>query len=186
MEYKAEIFDNTLRQDMTFFDKPENGTGALVSRLASEPDSLQELLSLNLILMTVTLVNLVSSFILAIAVGWKLGLILGLGGLPLLVGSGYIRIRLEYKLESETADRFATSSAMAAERCKGIRTVSSLALEPAVIQRYADSLQSIAKDAILSLVWNMFFYALSQSMSFLIMGLGFWLEFLWFTFTDTF
>ncbi|KAJ6442420.1 lipid A export ATP-binding/permease protein msbA [Purpureocillium lavendulum] len=172
--YRSEIFNNTLRQDMTFFDHPHNSTGALVSRLAAEPTSLQELLSMNVALLVVNVVNLLSSAILAIAVGWKLGLVLAFGALPVLVGAGYVRIRLEFKFEDDTAGRFAESSGVAAEAVMGIRTVSSLALERAVVERYEARLQGIAGAAMSSLGWKMFFYALSQSVSFLAMGLGFW------------
>ncbi|KID97448.1 multidrug resistance protein 1, partial [Metarhizium majus ARSEF 297] len=172
--YRGEIFNNTLRQDMAFFDKPENGTGALVSRLASEPTSLQELLSMNISLLVICIVNLVASCILAIISGWKLGLVLTFAALPFIVGSGYMRIRLEFKFEEDTVERFAKSSAVAAEAVMGIRTVSSLALERAVIERYREKLQGIARYAIGSLGYKMFFYALSQSVSMLAMGLGFW------------
>lgn len=172
--YRGEIFNNTLRQDMPFFDKPENGTGALVSRLASEPTSLQELLSMNISLLVICIVNLVASCILAIVSGWKLGLVLTFGALPFVVGSGYMRIRLEFKFEEDTVGRFAKSSAVAAEAVMGIRTVSSLALERAVIERYSERLQGIARHAIGNLGFKMLFYALSQSVSMLAMGLGFW------------
>ncbi|ATY62376.1 multidrug resistance 1 [Cordyceps militaris] len=172
--YRAELFDNTLRQDMTFFDKPENNTGSLVSRVASEPTSLQELLSINCVLILITVVNILSSVILALCYGWKLSLVLALGGLPILVASGYLRIRLEFKFETDTADRFSQSSGLASEAVMGIRTVSSLALEQAIISRYHDSLQHIAADAISGLGWKMLFYSLSQSISLLVMCLGFW------------
>ncbi|PHH60177.1 hypothetical protein CDD81_2063 [Ophiocordyceps australis] len=172
--YRCEVFDNTLRQDMSFFDKPSNSTGALVSLLASEPTSLQDLLSFNVLLLVINAVNLLSSSILAIVYGWKLGLVLSLGALPLLVASGYVRIRLEGKFEEDTAGRFAQSSGVAAEAVMGIRTISSLALEPRVIERYQETLQGIAQHAIGSLGVKMFFYALSQSISFLVMALGFW------------
>lgn len=172
--YRAEIFNNTLRQDMVFFDHPEHSTGALVSRLSAEPTSLQELLSMNLSLMLVNIVNLLSSAILAIVYGWKLGLVLSLGTLPVLVGAGYVRIRLEYKFDDDTTGRFARSSGLASEAVLAIRTVSSLALERAIIDRYRDSLDGIAKKAIGGLGWRMLFYSLSQSISFLAMGLGFW------------
>lgn len=172
--YRGEIFDNTLRQDMAFFDRPENSTGALVSRLAAEPTSLQELLSMNVALLAINLVNLLSSSVLAVAVGWKLGLVLALGALPVLVGAGYVRIRLEFKFEDDTAGRFAKSSGVAAEAVMGIRTVSSLALERAVVERYEERLRGIAGTAIGSLGWKMLFYALSQSVSLLAMALGFW------------
>lgn len=172
--YRAEIFNNTLRQDMPFFDKPENGTGALVARLSSEPTSLQELLSMNIALLIICIVNLVASCILAIVSGWKLGMVLTFGALPFVVGSGYMRIRLEFKFEEDTVERFAKSSAVAAEAVMGIRTVSSLALEQAVVERYNEKLQGIARQAIGNLGFKMFFYALSQSVSLLAMGLGFW------------
>ncbi|KAL6406964.1 hypothetical protein AUP68_09781 [Ilyonectria robusta] len=172
--YRGEIFNNTLRQDMTFFDNPNHGTGALVSRLSTEPTSLQELLSMNVALIMINIVTVLSSAILAIVYGWKLGLALVFGALPVLVVSGYARVRLEYKFDDDTAARFAKSSNLASEAVLGIRTVSSLALEGAVIERYSSALEGLAKEAIASLGWKMLFYALSQSASFLAMALGFW------------
>ncbi|KAG6122743.1 hypothetical protein E4U14_004866 [Claviceps sp. LM454 group G7] len=172
--YRRDILDNTLRQDMTFFDIPENSTGALVSRLATEPLSLQELLSINVALIVICIVNVLCSCIIAIVYGWKLGLVLSFGALPILIGAGYLRIRLETKFEQDTAERFAISSAIAAEAAMSIRTICSLALEETVIERYSQSLQGIVRDSIGSLGVKMFFYALSQSVSLLIMGLGFW------------
>ncbi|KAI9163712.1 ABC multidrug transporter MDR5 [Paramyrothecium foliicola] len=172
--YRGEIFDNTLRQDMVFFDNPENGTGALVSRLSSEPTSLQELVSMNIALLLINIINILSSSILAIVTGWKLGLVLCLGALPVVVGAGYLRIRLEFKFDDDTVKLFATSSGMASESVMAIRTVSSLALERAVVEKYHNSLDGIAQTAMKSSAWKMLFYSLSQSLSFLAMALGFW------------
>ncbi|OLN94073.1 Leptomycin B resistance protein pmd1-like protein 8 [Colletotrichum chlorophyti] len=145
--YKLELFENTLKQEMSFFDEPMNTAGALVSRLSREPTNLQEPMSANLGLIFVNIVNLASSCVLAIAVGWKLGLVLVFGALPPLVFSGWLRIRLEYKLDNDTAARFAESSGLAAEAVTAIRTVSSLGLERNILD--------------------------SQSVSFLTMALGF-------------
>ncbi|RDA94952.1 hypothetical protein CP533_0185 [Ophiocordyceps camponoti-saundersi (nom. inval.)] len=172
--YRSEIFSNTLRQHMAFFDRPENSTGALVSRLASEPTSLQELLSVNMELLLINAINLVSSAALAIAYGWKLGLTLSLGALPVLVFAGYIRIRLEYQFEKDTAALFARGSGIAAEAAMGIRTVSSLALERVVVGRFEEALRNVATRALAGLGWRMFFYSLSQSVSLLASALGFW------------
>ena len=173
-EYRSETFDNTLRQHMTFFDRPENSTGALAARVSSEPASLQELISFNLFVLLINFFSLISSAILAIAYGWKLGLVLSLGGLPVLIGAGYIRIRLEYKFDEDAAGRFAQSSGYASEAAMAIRTVSSLALEKVVVDRYHGLLKNLANEAMVSLVWKMCFYSLSQSISFLVTGLGFW------------
>lgn len=172
--YRLEIFNSVLRQEIAFFDAPDNGTGALVSRLSTEPTALQELLSSNIALILTISINLVSSCVLAISFGWKLGLVLTFGALPPLVASGYVRIRLELKLDDDTATRFANSASIAAEAVSAIRTVTSLAMETEVLARYEDSLRSIAKTSVKGLVRTMFWYALSQSISFLSMALGFW------------
>ena len=71
--YRLEMFERVLSQDMDFFDRPENSSGALTSKLSSLPTALQELISANILLMFIVFVNIVSCSILAIAYGWKLG-----------------------------------------------------------------------------------------------------------------
>lgn len=172
--YRIEMFHNTMRQEMAFFDKPENSAGALVARLSSDPQNLQELISLNIALLLINIVNVGSSCILAIAVGWKLGLVLVFGALPPLVACGYLRIRLEYKLDEDNANRFAESAGLAAEAVMAIRTVASLTLEKKILARFQSAVSGTVNEAFRSLGWRMLWYALSQSISFLAMALGFW------------
>ncbi|KAF2258210.1 multidrug resistance protein 1 [Lojkania enalia] len=172
--YRLEILNLILKQDMNFFDKEENGSGALASNLSSYPNNLLELLGFNLMLILVNIVNVVSSSILALIVGWKLGLAIVFGALPPVIFSGYLRIRLEFKLEEDTGKRFADSAALASEAVSAIRTVSSLALEKYVLGKYQERLRSVAKCSIKALVWTMFWYSLTQSISFLAIALGFW------------
>ncbi|KAK3489025.1 P-loop containing nucleoside triphosphate hydrolase protein [Neurospora hispaniola] len=172
--YRYTIFDCVVRQDMTFFDMPGNSPGALVSHLSKEPESLHELLSMNMGVIAIVVVNLLSSCILAVVIGWKLGLTLVFGALPPLVFSGYLRIRLEIKLDDDTSDRFADSTGIASEAIMAIRTISSLAMERQILDRYENKLRSIAATSVKSLTWTMVWYALSQSISFLSMALGFW------------
>ncbi|KAI4694089.1 uncharacterized protein J4E84_002669 [Alternaria hordeiaustralica] len=172
--YRREIFDLVLKQDMAFFDDQDNASGALASKLGAYPDALRDLMGFNLMLIFINIVNIVSSSILAIVVGWKLGLVVVFGAMPPIVFSGYLRIRLEFKLEDLTGKRFASSAALASEAVSAIRTVSSLALERHILARYEDRLRGVARDGIKALVWTMFWYALTQSISFLAMALGFW------------
>lgn len=172
--YRLELFNNIMRQDMAFFDEQAHSTGALVSRLSAEPQNIMELLSMNLGMIFVNIINVVSSCVLAIAIGWKLGLVLTFGALPPLLVAGYVRIRLESKLDEDTNERFASSAGHATEATLAIRTVASLALESCTIDKFSHSLQGIAERSSKVLAWNMFWYSLSQSISFLAMALGFW------------
>jgi ATP-binding cassette subfamily B (MDR/TAP) protein 1 len=172
--YRLEIFQLILKQDMNFFDKTENASGSLAANLSSYPNSLTELLGFNIMLIFINVVSVLSSSILAIVIGWKLGLTIVFGALPLVVFSGYLRIRLEFKLEEDTSKRFSSSAALASEAVSAIRTVSSLALERHIIEGYQDRLHGVAKRSMKALIWTMFWYSLTQSISFLAMALGFW------------
>ncbi|OAL47500.1 multidrug resistance protein-like protein 1 [Pyrenochaeta sp. DS3sAY3a] len=172
--YRREIFELILKQDMAFFDQEVNASGALASNLSIYPNNLLELLGFNLMLIFVNVVNVISSSILAIAVGWKLGLVVVFGALPPIVFSGYLRIRLEFKLEEATGHRFASSAALASEAVSAIRTVSSLALEKHILGKYEERLRHVAQSGMKALIWTMFWYSLTQSVSFLAMALGFW------------
>ena len=135
---------------------------------------MQELISANILLVIIVCVNLVSSSVLAIAYGWKLGLVVVCGGLPLLVGAGFWRIRMENQTEDRNSKAFAASAGLASEAVTSIRTIASLALEREILKEYADMLSNIVKRSMRSLLVTIFWYALSQSIEFLVMALGFW------------
>lgn len=80
--------------DQDFFDKPDNSSGSLTSKLTSVPNGLLELISANIMLMFIVLVNVVSSSVLAIAYGWKLGLVVVFGGMPVLLGCGLAKVSI--------------------------------------------------------------------------------------------
>ncbi|MCJ1396244.1 hypothetical protein MMC18_009133 [Xylographa bjoerkii] len=171
---RREMVERMVYFDQDFFDRPENSSGSLTSKLSSVPTALQELMAQNLGLILNVLVNIVSSSALGIAFGWKLGLVIVFGGLPLLIASGYIRIRLDQKLESSTGEQFAGSAGLATEAVTSIRTISALTLEASILREYNEALGDIMAKVIPGLVVTLIPYALSQSIDFLIMGLGFW------------
>lgn len=163
-----------LNLDLSFFDRPENSTGALTSKLSLVPDALAELVSQNVFLILVCFVNIAGSCILAIAYGWKLGLVVVFTGMPILLGSGMARTKLEQKFERDTTERFAESAALATEAVTSIRTLASLTQEEQVCSEYRATLDRIASQAKFTISLTSLGYALSQSLEFLLMALGFW------------
>ncbi|KAL9091601.1 MAG: hypothetical protein Q9159_001339 [Coniocarpon cinnabarinum] len=172
--YRCELFRNTMKQDIGFFDAEHNATGAICSRLLSNASDLNELLGINSGLILINISTVVSISIMGIAYGWKLGLVCVFAVLPPMVFSGYARIRLEYKLEEATSKRFASSTAIATEAISAIRTVASLTLENKMLQIYRNRLDVVAKQSMKALTFTMFWYALMQCINFLAMALGFW------------
>ncbi|KAJ8113541.1 hypothetical protein OPT61_g4346 [Boeremia exigua] len=172
--YRREMIERIISFDQDFFDRPENSSGALTSKMSSAPTSLQELMSANLGLMFNILVNIIGSSIMGIAFGWKLGLTLVFGGLTIIVAAGYYRIRLDQKLEAAIEKQFSASAGLATESVTSIRTVSMLTLETSILNQYSDTLHAITSKVIRNLVFALVPYALSQSADFLVMALGFW------------
>ncbi|KAF4979221.1 hypothetical protein FZEAL_4530 [Fusarium zealandicum] len=173
-QYRLELFKQVISMDIEFFDRPENASGALTSILTSVPTGLQELISVNIFVILITILNLVASSCLALGYGWKLGLVMIFGGLPPLLGFGYIRVRLESKLNDINEERFRESASLASETVSSLRTVAALTSESEFLEEYSLALGNIVRHSIKYLSFTMIPYAVSQSIDFLIMALGFW------------
>lgn len=169
-----EMFRSYLRQDMTFYDQPGHTTGSLVSHLSTKPTSLQELLGFNVGIIIVALVNIISSSTLALAIGWKLALVVLAALIIPIVFCGYLRIRLESMLDEGISNRFSQSAALAGEAVSAIRTVASLAIERTILARYTSELAGIERRSTKSFIWTTFWLSLTQSLSLLSMALSFW------------
>jgi len=173
-KYRKQILDCYLRQDIQFFDRSENTTGALASRLDSYPQSVLELMGINVALIGLSMVNVMACSVMAIAFTWKLGLVVVLAGLPPTIISGWGRIRLETKLDRDTSKRYSTSASIASEAVTAIRTVSSLGIEKSVLARYTSELDLAVAQSTRSMFLMMLAFALTQSVEYFFLALGFW------------
>jgi ATP-binding cassette, subfamily B (MDR/TAP), member 1 len=133
--YRSEYFGAMLRQDIAFYDLEGNSSGALTSRLSTDPQRLQDLVSANIGLILIVIVNLLSSCTLALAIGWKLSLVAIFGCLPPLFFAGFMRMRLEMQNQDRNAAMYQESARFASEAVGAIRTVSSLTLESKVLEK---------------------------------------------------
>ncbi|KAJ4046713.1 hypothetical protein NW760_007605 [Fusarium oxysporum] len=140
VKLRKEIFSSVIRQDVRFFDRPENTVGALISRLDSYPQAVLELMGFNVALVVLLSINVIASSILALVVSWKLGVVGVFATMPPMLLSGYARIRLEMKMDTDMGKRFSASSSLASETITAIRTISSLSIEEGVLARYTKEL----------------------------------------------
>ncbi|KAK6224273.1 ATP-binding cassette sub-family B member 5 [Colletotrichum tabaci] len=171
---RKDLLSGILRQDLRFFDRPENTVGSLTSRIESNTQAVTELMGFNVALVTMSLVNVVASSILGIAVSWKLGLVGVFAGIPPMLLAGYARIRIETKMDAEIDRKFSASASVASETVNAIRTVSSLAIERSMLQRYTGELDAAISGSLLPLCNMMVWFALTQAIEYFILALGFW------------
>jgi ATP-binding cassette, subfamily B (MDR/TAP), member 1 len=163
-----------LRQDLRFFDRPENTTGALSSRVDSYPQAVFELMGFNVALILVSVLSLLSCSIVALAYGWRLGVVIIFAGLPPMLLSGYARLKMEAQMDIKISKRFSQSASIASEAISAIRTVSSLAIENSVLDNYDKELQHAITDSVKPICLIMLPFAFTQSVEYAFQALGFW------------
>lgn len=172
--YRRGYFDAMLRQDVAFFDTRGHGASEMTSRLLLHPQRLQNLLSTNLALIIVIFVDIVSCFVLAVAMGWRLGLVVIAGGMPTLFGAGYLRLRLDMANEDRLTQMYLESARFASEAVAAIRTVSSLTLEDKVLDAFRARLDECAGREVRSKMITMIAHSFAESISMAVTSLAFW------------
>lgn len=171
---RRQSLNDILRQDLQFFDRPENSTGALTSRIDSNPQSILELMGFNIALIFIGIFNLTVCSIIGFAHSWRLAVVVVLAGLPPMVGAGWFKIRFGAKLEANNSERAASSAAVASEAVTAMRTVSSLAIEEVVLAKYTTELNNAIAGSVKPLLLTTLFFGMTQSFEFFFMALGFW------------
>jgi len=162
--YRSEYFDAMLRQDIGFFDLEGNASGALTSRLSTDSQALQDLVSANLGLITIVIVNILGCWTLALILGWKLTLVAIFGCLPALFFAGFMRMRMEMQSQDKIAARYEESARFASEAVGAIRTIASLNLEAKVLRLYGDRLGATVKSFYRHVLVTMILFGLSDSL----------------------
>lgn len=173
-KYRQEYLENVLRKRIAFFDAEGNSPGSISSRVASDPEQIEMVLGAQMAMAYVSVFNLLGSLIIAFYYGWKLSLVGTCVILPIVLGAGFIRVRLELKFEDMNAKVFAESSQFAVEAVSAFRTVTSLILEDTIEKRYDELMSQHVKTAtVKSLTWTLAF-AFSNSADMLCQAFMFW------------
>ncbi|KFY08733.1 hypothetical protein V492_05961, partial [Pseudogymnoascus sp. VKM F-4246] len=170
---RDQAFRTMLRQDIAFFDQDENTAGALTSFLSTETTHIAGLSGATLGTILTVVVTLVAALAVAIAIGWKLSLVVA-STIPILLGCGFLRFWILAQFQSRSKKAYESSASYACEATSAIRTVASLTRENDVLENYRRQLAGQAVVSLKSTLRSSTLYASSQSMTLLVMALGFW------------
>lgn len=170
---RGQAFRSMLRQDITFFDREENSTGALTSFLSTETKHLSGIsgVTLGTILMTST--TLGAAMIISLAIGWKLALVC-ISVVPVLLGCGFYRFYMLAQFQRRSKAAYEGSASYACEATSAIRTVASLTREQEVWESYHAQLDAQGRKSVISVLKSSLLYAASQALVFFCVALGFW------------
>lgn len=170
---RDQAFRSMLRQDIAFFDRDENSAGALTSFLSTETTHIAGLSGATLGTILTVVVTLIAALAVSIAIGWKLSLVVA-STIPILLGCGFLRFWILAQFQSRSKKAYESSASYACEGTSAIRTVASLTREADVLDKYKKQLASQAVVGLKSTLRSSILYASSQSMTLLVMALGFW------------
>lgn len=163
-----------LRQDLRFFDRQENTVGAMTARLDSNPQAVLELMGINISFSIISIFSVIACCILSLVVAWKVGVVGIFVGLPPLLLSGWLRMKLELGLNTIVNKSFSRSASLASETVLAIRTVSSLAIEQDVLRRYTNELDDAIRNCTPQLFHVMIWFSFTQAIEQFVLALGFW------------
>lgn len=170
---RDQAFRTMLRQDIAFFDNEENSAGALTSFLSTETTHVAGLSGTTLGTILTVLTTLIGAICLSLAFGWKLALVIA-STIPVLLGCGFLRFWVLARFQNRSRKAYESSASYACEATSAIRTVASLTREQDVLLHYRNQLAAQGKNSLKSVARSSTLYAGSQSLTFLVMALGFW------------
>lgn len=171
---RTEYFQNILKRPVPFYDLKENASGSLVSRLATDPRQIQDMLGVNGIFPVISVGSMLGCIAIAFAFGWKLSLVTVFAALPCVFFAAFMRIRYELEFEALNAEVYSGSSQFAAEAIHAFRTVSALTMESSILNRYAALLKQQQTKAFRKAWLATLVFAFSDSVELCAMALTFW------------
>jgi ATP-binding cassette subfamily B (MDR/TAP) protein 1 len=172
--YGQEYLNNMMRKRIAWFDDQGHSPGSLTSRLSSDVMQLRQLMTTEMSIALIAVVNLVGSLLISFVYGWKLTLVALFSIMPIILGAGYMRMRLEIQFEKKNAKVFEESSQFATEAVGAFRTVLSLIMEDMIGNRYQSLLVSHVKQAFGNAKYSTIVFAASDSLELGCMALAFW------------
>jgi ATP-binding cassette subfamily B (MDR/TAP) protein 1 len=166
-------FRTMLRQDIGFFDKPENSAGVLTSFLSTEATHMAGMSGVTLGTILLVLTTLIIGFAIALAIGWKLALVC-IASVPVVLGCGFYRFWMLARFQARAKQAYEKSASYACEATSAIRTVASLTREDEVLQHYRKQIEDQEAQSLRSVLSSSLLFAASQSFMLLCIALCFW------------
>ncbi|ORY01608.1 ABC multidrug transporter Mdr1 [Basidiobolus meristosporus CBS 931.73] len=170
---RSKTFNAMLRQEIGWFDRDSNNTGALVSALSTDATHVQGVSGVTLGTILQVFCTIVGGFIIGFVYGWKLTLVV-VACVPVLMGAGVIRMKMMNGYQEQQKKAYEYSAQLACEAASAVRTVASLTREQDVCAMYHKELDGPVKEGIKNAFGSSFIFALSQAIVFLVNALGFW------------
>ncbi|SCV74374.1 BQ2448_6806 [Microbotryum intermedium] len=170
---RKNTFASILRQDIAFFDRDENSTGHLTATIADYAQKINGLFGLTAGVIIQSCFTLLAGAIVGLSYAWRLALV-GIACMPITIAAGVVRLRVVVLKDVKNKKSHERSAQMACEAASAIRTVASLTREEDCCRIYSEYLEEPMRVSNRTAIWANLWYSISQSLTFLVIGLIFW------------
>lgn len=162
-----------LRQDIAWFQSPSHSPAALVSMLNMDTGHLSGLSGVILGTICSVTTSMLGGIILAHVVAWKIAIVL-LAVVPIMVVSGFLRLRVLAKFEQRHETAYLGAAALATEACTAIRTVAALSREHDIVRLYEEAVDKPYRESFRFIIQGNFWLALALAITYFVYALAYY------------
>ncbi|RIB29019.1 P-loop containing nucleoside triphosphate hydrolase protein, partial [Gigaspora rosea] len=166
-------FASILRQDISFFDEENNSVGALASHLSLDITHIKGLAGSTLGNILQIIATIIASIVVSFIFDWRLTLVC-LCCIPLLVGSGALRVKMLNGFQQKTKKAYENSAQIACEGADNIRTVAALTREDHLCKIYHNLLDEPMRQGFKNAFLASISFAFANSVNVLVNAVTFW------------
>ncbi|KAI5788367.1 ABC transporter-like protein [Geopyxis carbonaria] len=162
-----------LRQDLAWFSQPGRSPAALVGMLNMDSGHLSGLSGVILGTIVSVLTSMLGGIVLAHVVAWKIAIVL-LAAVPVMLVSGFLRLRILAKFEQRHETAYLDAAALATEACRAIRTVAALGREHDVTRLYRAAVEKPYQESLGFIVVGNFWLAFALAITYFVYALAYY------------
>lgn len=170
---QAKLLRNALIMDMTWFSKPGRSSLELTSTFTKDSGDIACLSGVALGTIFTVVTSVLGGIILAHAMAWKIAIVL-LAAVPIMLISGYVRLRMLAKSEIRHRTAYTKPTSLAIEACRNRRTVILFGLEDFILSEYHEALMKPHRASFRFTVLCNTLLALSFSITYFVYALAYW------------
>jgi ABC-type multidrug transport system fused ATPase/permease subunit len=170
---QATLLEWILHLDIAWFSAPGRSVHELTSSLSKDSGDLACLSGIALGTIFTIVVSVFGGIILAHVIACKIAVVL-LATVPVVLASGYIRLRLLAKTETRQRTAYHEATAGAIESCRSRRTITALGLEDFCLARYREALHAPYKAGLTSSAFCNTLLAFSLTVTYFVYALAYW------------
>ena len=169
------LFRALLTQEVGWFDKEENNSGALTSRLGTDAQHVRGAVGDSLALMTQNLCTCVAGLSIAFISGWKMTLVI-LATVPFLVVSGLITSKMQQRAfgDGQASSTMAAANQVASEAFRHSRIIHAFNMHSSVLELWQGFTAADLKRKVTAAHVSGLATGFAQFAIFSVYGLAFW------------